>query len=165
MQAGGFVKSACSNLLILAGLAIVLAACSRREGTIAISGDDVEMNAAIAKARETLPEFWNVFDHREHGETEFSLKVKITDSHGTEHFWTDKIERRDGKIFGTIDNDAEIVKSVKLGQRLDIPEADISDWFYMRDGLMHGNRTLKVLIKHMPAQEAAKYKPLFANSD
>ncbi len=31
---------------------------------------------------------------------------------------------------GTINNDPEMVKNVKLGDRITIPEADISDWLY-----------------------------------
>ena len=37
------------------------------------------MNAAIAKARETLPHFWQVFEKHGRGESDFALKVKITD--------------------------------------------------------------------------------------
>ncbi len=121
------------------------------------------MIAAIAKARETLPQFWQIFDKRERGEVDFSLKVKITDKNGTEHFWATDIERRDGKKMGTISNDPNIVAAVKLGDRIEIPDADISDWLYMRDGKMVGNETLKPLLKTMPAAEAEKLKEMMAN--
>jgi uncharacterized protein YegJ (DUF2314 family) len=140
--------------------------CRDKEGedaTIGVSADDAEMNAAIAEARRTLPQFWQVFEKREHGETDFSLKVAIKDRHGTEHFWTADIERRDGKIFGTIDNDPDTVRSVKLGDRIEIPQADISDWFYMRDGKMVGNRTVKVLFKKMPKNEVASIRQIMAD--
>ena len=141
----------------------LLTACSKRDKVVNVESDDAEMVAAIAKARETLPQFWQVFDKKERGESDFALKVKITDTKGTEHFWATDIERRDGKTMGTINNDPNTVASVKLGDRIEIPEADISDWLYMRDGKMVGNETLRPLLKKMPAAEAEKLKKMMAS--
>lgn len=108
-----------SPILLIVGVSLVLlTACSKRDKVVNVADDDPEMIAAIAKARGTLPQFWQAFEKREHGEAKFSLKVKITDKKGTEHFWATDIERQDGKIMGTIDNDPDIVASVKLGDRL-----------------------------------------------
>lgn len=149
-------------LALAAVFLVLLAACSKRDKVINVEENDPEMLAAIAKARETLPQFWEVFDKHEHGESGFSLKVKITDKKGTEHFWATDIERRDGKIRGTINNDPDIVASVKLEDRVEIPEADISDWLYMRGEKMFGNRTLVPLLKTMPPKEAAVYRKMMA---
>ena len=149
--------------LLLAGVAFV--SCSKSKSadrTIDIKDDDAEMNAAIAKARETLPKFWAEFDHPAPNEENFSLKVKITDGKAVEHFWTEKVEKKDGKIFANIANDPDLVHNVKMGDRVEIPETDISDWFYLRDGKMVGNYTLRVLFKHMSADEVAKYKAMLA---
>jgi uncharacterized protein YegJ (DUF2314 family) len=120
------------------------------------------MNAAIAKARDTLPQFWEKFDHPGPGETNFCLKVKIQDGKAVEHFWVEKVEKKEGKISGEIGNDPELVHNVKLGQRIDIPEADISDWFYFRDDKMVGNYTVRVLFKQMSPDEVAKIKAMLA---
>jgi len=135
----------------------------QRDGTINIKRDDAEMTAAIARARASLPQFWKVFDRRERGESDFALKVGITDGNGTEHFWANEIARTNGQTMGTINNDADIVKKVKLGDRIVIPEADISDWTYMRDGKMVGNYTLRVLFKKMSASEVERYKQMMAD--
>jgi len=154
------------KLVALIGvLLVLLPACSKRDKTINVEKDNAEMNAAIAKARSTLPHFWQIFGQRERGESQFSLKVRITDNKGTEHFWATDVERRDGKIWGTINNDPNIVASVKLGDRIAIPEADISDWLYMRDGKMVGNETLKPLFKKMSAAEVAQLKRVMADPD
>jgi len=99
----------------------------------------------------------------EHAESDFSLKVRITDARGVEHFWAIDIERRDGKILGTINNGPDTVASVKLGDRIEIPEADISDWLHMRDGKMVGNYTLRPLFKKMPPAEVERYKTIMAD--
>ncbi len=142
----------------------LIAGQSDRDQITSVDSDDPEMTAAIAKARADLPQFWEMFAHPEHGESEFALKVKITDSNGTEHFWVSELERKDGKIKATINNDAVTVKSVKLVDRITIPEADISDWMYMRDGKMYGNGTLRPLFKKMPAAEVEKLKKIMAET-
>src|SRR6266704_1848831 len=81
-------------------LVMLLTACSKRDKVIGVAGDDPEIMAAISKARETLPHFWQVFDKPERGESGFSLKVRITDKKGIEHFWATDVERRDGKMVG-----------------------------------------------------------------
>jgi uncharacterized protein YegJ (DUF2314 family) len=141
----------------------LLTACSKQDKVIGVADDDPEMTAAIAEARETLPQFWQVFDKPEGGESDFALKVKITDERGVEHFWVTDIERRDGKMMGTINNDPDTVASVKLGDKIEIPEADISDWLYMRDGKMVGNLTLKPLFKQMPEEEVERLKKIMSD--
>ena len=151
------------TLSLVGVLTTLFTACSRPDPVINVADDDPEMVAAIAKARGTLPQFWKTFDKPEHGEKDFALKVKITDQKGTEHFWAIDIERRNGKIMATINNDPDVVATVKLGDRIPIPEADISDWMYMRDGKMVGNETLKPLFKSMPPKEVEQLKSIMAD--
>jgi len=158
MQRALNVALALSSILILS-----LTGCSKRDRVIDVAEDDAEMNAAIAKARETLPQFWQVFAKHERGENDFALKVKITDKNGTEHFWANELEKQNGKIRGTISNDPNTVKTVKLGSRIEIPEADISDWMYMREEKMIGNYTVKPLLKHMPQDEANQLKRIMSD--
>src|SRR5262249_35571822 len=101
-------------------LATLFVGCSKQDKVVSVRSDDPDMTAAIAKARDTLPQFWQIFEKHDHGETDFSLKIKITDKKGTEFFWLTGIERKEDKIFGTINNDADIVGSVKLGDRISI---------------------------------------------
>lgn len=142
-----------SSILLIIGVSLaLLTACSKRDKVVFVTDDDPEMVAAIAKARSTLPQFWQAFEKRDRGETKFSLKIRITDKKRIEHFWVTDIERQDGKVMGTISNAPNIVASVKLGDRIEIPEAEIQDWFYMRGGKMVGNETIKPLFKMMPGQ-------------
>ena len=144
-----------------------LASCSRHHSkddqTIRVSSSDAEMNAAIAKARASLPDFWQVYEKREQGESGFSLKVKITDNEKIKHFWVVDVERKDGKISGSINNDPDIVQNVKLGDKITVNEPDISDWLYLRNGKMVGNFTLRALFKRMSKSEVEKYKQMLAD--
>jgi len=158
------MKHTTRTLVALAAVLISLfTGCSKRDKVVNVEENDPEMLVAIAKARESLPQFWQVFEDRGRGESDFALKVKITDKNGTEHFWATEIERKDGRTMATINNDPNIVASVKLGDRIEIPEADISDWLYMRDEKMVGNETLRPLLKRMPAEEAEKLEAMMAD--
>lgn len=117
--------------------------------TINIPTGDAEMNAAIEKARKTLPLFWQKLALPGEGETSFALKVKIQDGTYSEHFWLIDIGHKRNLIFGTINNDPDYVKSVAIGQRIQIDPARISDWMYMHNGKMVGNETLRPLLSRM----------------
>jgi uncharacterized protein YegJ (DUF2314 family) len=120
------------------------------------------MAAAIAKAQERLPEFWQTFDQRAHGESNFVLVVRITDKGRIEHFSITDFEHRDGKTMVTISNAPKIVASVKLGDRIEIPPADITDWSYMRAGKYVGMATMRPRFKHMPAEQVEAFKQAMA---
>jgi uncharacterized protein YegJ (DUF2314 family) len=152
-------------LLICFALAFLPAGCARPKPTVAdqvipVARNDPEMQAAIAKPRSQLPVFWKAFAQPGQGESSFALKYKITDAKGVEHFWLIDIERKDGKVYGTINNDPNTVQSVKIGQRIDVADEQISDWMFMRNGKMVGNYTLRPLLKSMPPAEAAKLKAI-----
>jgi uncharacterized protein YegJ (DUF2314 family) len=158
------MKRTAVSILLVEVLAVSAVACSERERdrVVMVAPDDPEMLRAIARARSTLPAFWQVFERPEHGESDFALKVLVTDKSGEEYFWVTDIARRDGKIRGTIDNDPKIVGNVKIGDRIEFSEGDISDWLYMRNGKMVGNRTVKPLFKRMPASEVERIRKMLA---
>jgi uncharacterized protein YegJ (DUF2314 family) len=130
---------------------------------ITVKADDAEMQAAIEKGRKTLPHFWKVFETRPGDEQNFSLKVKINDDSKVEYFWVVDLEREDGKISGTINNEPGIVENVAMGDRIAVPEDDICDWLYIRDRKMVGNYTVRPLLKHMPAEQAKQVRKMLAN--
>jgi uncharacterized protein YegJ (DUF2314 family) len=151
-----------TTLALIGVLLIMLTACAKRDKGY-VEDSDPEMAAAIAKAQETLPQFWQGFDQRAHGESNFVLVVRITDKGRIEHFHTTDFERRDGKTMVTISNAPKIVASVKLGDRIEIPAADITDWSYMRDGKYAGMFTMKPRFKYMPADQVEAFKKVMAD--
>jgi uncharacterized protein YegJ (DUF2314 family) len=124
--------------------------------------DDPEMAAAFIRARETLSEFWAVHRAQKPGQANFSVKVRFEDANGCEYFWLDPFERADGQVAGKINAEPRIVSCVERGQRASAPEADIVDWTYSVAGKLLGNFTLRVILKTMPAEQAAAYWELFA---
>lgn len=125
--------------------------------------EDAEMNAAIAKARAALPDFFKEFTAPKSGETGFSLKVRIPYGDGTsgEHFWLTDVERKGDRFIGTINGEPENATQVQTGQRYEFGEPEISDWMFMRDGKMVGNETMRPLLKQMPHDQAEQYRALY----
>jgi uncharacterized protein YegJ (DUF2314 family) len=143
---------------------MALLACSPpKDDVIFVADDDPDMIAAISAARTSLPEFWQHFEKPERGETDFSLKVKITDGDDVEYSWLTDLDRNNGKLMGTVGNDPQLVANVKYGDRIEIPQADITDWLYMRDGKIVGNRTVRALFKGMSVEEVEQTKKMLAD--
>ncbi|MBM3794683.1 MAG: DUF2314 domain-containing protein [Acidobacteria bacterium] len=122
--------------------------------------DQKELEVATARARQESRKFIGLMMERQ-GE-DFVVKARIQDSNGTEHFWLENIRYVDGEFSGVISNEPGIVKNVRVGQSCKIKESDIEDWMFRRDGKIHGNYTMRPLVKSMPPEEAARYRELLA---
>jgi uncharacterized protein YegJ (DUF2314 family) len=157
----GPITTKCVLLLLLL---LILSGCSTNDApdTLIEGGyDEEEMEAAIARARSEVDSF--ITEMSKGTGTDFSVKVAIEDKDETEHFWLKDIVYRTGKFEGVIDNDPGMVSNVKRGQKWSVKKSEISDWLFMRDGKMHGNYTLRPLLKTMPEEKAAKLKSMLAN--
>ncbi len=137
---------------------------SIEEKTTFVSEDDREMNQAIETARSRLNEFWAMHDNPKNGESDFMLKVKITDKNGVEHFWCTDLKKENKKITGLIGNDPEIVKSVQFQDKITINENDITDWAYLKNGRMYGNFTVRALFKTMTKEELSEVKEFLSDN-
>lgn len=132
-----------------------------RDQVVTIATSDPEMNAAIAKARASLADFWKAAESPGEDETAFSLKVAIEGGGAVEHFWIVDV-KRDGKtITGTINNEPELVKSVAMGQHYEFTEDRVTDWLFKRKGKMVGNETMRPLLKRMSKEEAEPYWAMY----
>jgi uncharacterized protein YegJ (DUF2314 family) len=115
------------------------------------------MNAAMAKANASLNQFITHLKSPKPGETGFAIKTGISEGTEKEYFWLSRVTY-DGKEFqGIIDNDPELVKSVKFGQKITVRPADVSDWMYLNNRKLVGGLTLLVLRDKMSPAERAEF--------
>lgn len=141
-------------LALIAALILAVLPLRAADGPVtAVDARDAAMNQAIASARKQLPHFWSRMASPAKGESDFNLKVRVEDKNGVEHFWCADVERKNGSLSAVINNEPVTVKSVKIGQRINFAEVQISDWMYMRDGKMIGNYTLRPLMKTMSSED------------
>jgi uncharacterized protein YegJ (DUF2314 family) len=140
---------------------LCLCACDSTPPTLVRDGyDEQEMDAAIAQARSSVDRF--ISELTKPTGTSHAVKAPIEDDGEVEHFWLTEVIYRNGKFEGTIGNEPGAVGNVKMGQKWTIGKTEISDWMFMRDGKMHGNYTMRPLLKAMPEGEAARFRSMFA---
>lgn len=150
------------HLLIFLALSLLLVcSCSRQPDTLVTGGyDEKEMEAAIARARAEVNVFIAALN--EGKGLNFAVKAPVKEGDETEHFWLTDVVYRDGTFEGLIGNDPGVVKNVKFGQKWKIEKSEISDWMFVRDEKIHGNYTMRPLLKTMKKEEAEMWKSRFA---
>jgi uncharacterized protein YegJ (DUF2314 family) len=125
---------------------------------IEISEDDKVMNAASAKARETLPEFLAVV--RKVGAPRDDIVFKYPLG-GWEHILVGNVAIDGEYLTGALSN-IPVQTEYKMGDAVRVPMKDVSDWAYRDDkGVMQGHRTTRVLLDKMDPAEAKAIKEYF----
>jgi uncharacterized protein YegJ (DUF2314 family) len=146
-------------LALLAAPASLAAQPQTAAGTedklVSVSERDPDMNAAIAEARRTLPEFLAVVAKPPPGVRDISFKYPLE---GWEHIWVTNVQHRGDKLTGQLDNEP-VAEGYRLGQQVEVPLSQVSDWSYRgADGVMRGHRTTRVILGKLPADEAAQIR-------
>ena len=156
------IKSALAILFLVGSVA-----CERTDSMadrIVMSKEgDKALDAAIQNAISELPLFWDRFAHPKPGDDSdsFSVKVQIGDTNGYEFFFLGDIKRNGDHVSGVIDAKPQIVKCVKLNQRIEVPITEVIDWLFMSNGKMKGNFTTRALIKDIPKEDREQLIKLF----
>lgn len=152
-----------SNLLLFFACAILTCAgCNQKPETLVEGGyDQQEMDEAIARARSETDNFLQ--ELASGNGTDFAVKAPIEDNGATEHFWLIDIVYKDGVFEGSIGDEPGVVKNVEYGQKWTIKKSEISDWMFMRDGKIHGNYTMRPLLKTLPDDEAETLRSMLAD--
>lgn len=143
------------SLTALIFVTVLAAPALAQDAVIDFATDDPEMNAAIDKARATLPDFWARFAAPGPNESDFSLKLGISDGVNTEHFWCGSIQGDAESATCIIDNQPVHVQTVAYGEEVEVDPAIISDWLYYRDDKIVGGETIRVMIPRMDKKAAA----------
>ena len=127
-----------------------------RSPIVDLSAGDVEMNAAIARARATLPAFWASYQAPKPPETGHSLKVRFPKPRsGNEFIWMAEVKQlADGRYSGRFANSPRDLPGKRAGDLIEFGEADVSDWMFLRNGKIVGGETIKPTLKYLPKADA-----------
>lgn len=108
---------------------IAASGCGKKhpvDKVIYVPEDDPRMNAAMEKARSTAQTFIAALKSPKPGQSAFAVKIQVIDGKNVEYIWLNKVSF-DGQGFqGTVNNEPEKVKNVKMGQKMSIELASIS---------------------------------------
>ena len=126
-----------------------------RSPIVDVRTSDPEMNAAIVRARATLPTFWASYESPKPSEAGHSLKVRFSTPKGGEHIWIGEVKKQpDGTLTGLFANEPRDMPGKRAGDKVAFGEADISDWMFMRNGKIVGGETIKPTLKFLPKADA-----------
>lgn len=126
---------------------------------------DPAMNAAIAEARRSLPDFWKRFDTDPVVAETAKVKMAFDTPDGGEvHLWIRELRREGGAIVGILDNQPANLPGLAKGDTVTIVQARLSDWRYVRDGRMYGGFTTRVMVPRLPADQQAMYRQILSEN-
>jgi uncharacterized protein YegJ (DUF2314 family) len=144
-------------IIALANAIFLLASCSRNANSddpvTAVDSNDKEMNGAIDHAKETVQRFITALQSPAATQSSFSVKKKFTQGEKVEYFWLTDVTFDGQNFHGKVDNDAEMVTNVKIGDDASVGKNEISDWMFIENGKLAGGYTLRVLYSRMPQKE------------
>lgn len=121
-----------------------------REDVWGVSSGDPGMDAAIARARETLPVFHGYMPRARAGEVQLKLKARFTQGIQVEHMWISGVTW-DGRVYrGRLESRPLELTNVRLGDAVTIRPGQVSDWMVVERGdVMLGNFTTMYLRARM----------------
>jgi uncharacterized protein YegJ (DUF2314 family) len=147
--------------ILMALMVTAFCSCSKQkeEGNFEhVADDDAAMNAAIAKAKATSPDFIAAFHAQKPGTSHYCVKKPYpTPKGGDEHMWIDLLTETNGVLEGTIENDAEETREVKIGQKVKLRIDEISDWMYEDGNRLIGGYTIRYFVDKMSPKERENF--------
>lgn len=140
---------------LLLVLAIALGFGTASAQVVNFSGDDAEMNAAISKAREKLPDFL------EKAATlpvqSWFLKAALSSEKpdvAAEHIWMADCARESVDRFTCTLNNAPAHIDLQRGQQVTFGSDIVTDWMYLDpEGRIHGAYTTRVMVSRLPENQ------------
>ncbi|WP_208351819.1 YegJ family protein [Pseudaestuariivita rosea] len=125
---------------------------------------DNQMNAAIAAAKSSLNVFESEYSYTATTADNFLLKIEVpTGPDGaSEHIWTAVTGRQDNGDYTGILANQPVDFDMNAGDPVSFPASMVSDWSYMKGGKLHGNYTTRVMLPHLPDDQAAGLRAMLA---
>lgn len=131
-------------------------------------GEDPGMVAAVENAQRTFPFFWREMTWERRrivpGLILSSVKAPFADADDpseepiVEQMWINEIEFDGFTVGGTLLNEPNMLTSVKAGDEVQIPVAQISDWMYASyDERVYGAYTVNYLRSKMAPRHLAEH--------
>lgn len=151
-------------------LSISILACKEKKGYVSkdanngdevysVVGDDEEMNKAIEKAKETFEQFLDAFGNPESSMRDFAVKIKFPlDENNAEHMWLTDLFNKNQKLYGVLNSDPVSVTTAKWGDTLKVKKEFLSDWLYVKNDILVGGYTVRVLYDKMGDTEKRSFR-------
>jgi uncharacterized protein YegJ (DUF2314 family) len=125
------------------------------------SRENKDMNAAIAEAIKTYPEFERIVANPGASETDFSVKMHFEYDGGNEHMWLNDLHFKNGRLYGILDSEPMYIENLQPGDTLPINKGSVSDWFYAKNGKLIGGYTIRVVYNNLGEEDKIEFEKSF----
>jgi uncharacterized protein YegJ (DUF2314 family) len=102
-----------------------------------LAEDDPRLAAAVDEARRRWPEFVAALARRRPGQT-FAVKAPIREGSQVEFVWLSDVRLEGEQVSGRLDSDPGELKQCCRGDRLQVSPAEVVDWTFEDDEILHG---------------------------
>lgn len=124
-----------------------------------VDDDDVDMEAAIARAKASLGDFFKELS-APRPETQYLAKVQFESGASTEFIWLQNLTFDSGLLYGTAGNEGVDV-AVKRGERYVAEEKRVVDWIAVSNGKYRGGFTVTLMRDRATPEERARMDEQF----
>lgn len=147
------------SLVLAACLAFApLAALAEGDPITDFAESDAEMNAAMAEAQRTLPQFLAVaVDDEGYSVGRALVKVAFdVEGYGAEIIWIGPFGWDGGtNMIGALANEPNYMGDLRAGDVVEFTTDMVRDWSWMDDrGTLWGNYTTRVMVPYLPQDQA-----------
>ena len=141
------------RLVCVAALLWTLNACddgqrptaAKRDDVVTVQSGDAEVDAAVTRARQALPQFIAALQSPPPNQTKFVIKAQFIEGDNVEYMWVANVAYDGARFDGTLDNDPAAIKGLKHGDKVSVDPARVVDWMYDENGKAVGGYTSAVL--------------------
>ncbi len=141
--------------VLLAALIVVTCGCKSErpyDPVTLVAHDDPAMNAAIDRARATVDEFITALQSPGASQSSFVVKKGFQEGEQVEHMWIGEVTTDGNTFTGYVQNEAQLIGNIRLGQRVVVAKSEISDWMYIDNGKLVGGFTVRALRDRLSQQ-------------
>lgn len=144
---------------------LCLFACVQKPTLIPIStatvaeqtGSDVEMQAAVQEARDSLHVFIQKIQTPHPDRTFVAVKVRFSPpDESAQDIWVDEVTYSNGVFRGSMGDDIPSLK-LRMGEKVKIEKEDIVDWMIVEDGRLIGGYTIRLAVQRMSPEEKERF--------
>lgn len=121
------------------------------------SDTDIELDAAIQQARDSLDSFITKIAASHSNRTFVAVKVRFRPpDEASQDIWVDNVTYSDGGFRGDVGDDIPGLK-LEAGEPVRIEAEEIVDWMIVEDGKLIGGYTIRLAVRRMSPEERERF--------
>ena len=125
---------------------------SSSDPVVEVDESNVEMEVAIAAARETFDQFAENWDSIENDGVSVKFGLPTRDG-GIEHIWFKPMTITKHVVLASCENDPANVEGLKYGDRRTFKRSEITDWMILVGDKCYGGYMMRALAKIQPEND------------